>query len=466
MKKMMALICCLCMLMSQVALAEDTALSTPPPMPEGNMQPGDMNGTPPELPNGGMGTPPEGLPEGIPEGGMGGPGGFGGSGQLTQGTAATTLAEDTTVTGGTFSSTEADENALRVTGSVHVVLDGIAVEKSGGDTSNTEDSDFYGQNAGLLATDGANLTIADANLTTDASGGNAVFSYGQGTNVTIESSTIRTRQNNSGGIHVAGGGTLTASGLDVETQDNSAAAIRSDRGGGTLVADGGSYVTNGTGSPAVYSTAAVTVKNAALTANHSEAVVVEGKNSVSLENCVVTGNMSGTYADGTENLQAVMIYQSMSGDADVGKSHFSMAGGSLTSLNGDMIYITNTSCTVELKNVALSYANENLLRVMGNSSSRGWGKEGANGGQCVFTAESQAMEGIITVDEISSLDMTMMMGTAFTGTINPDGQCGIVNVTVDDTSTWTLTADAYVTSFTGNMDNVVTNGYTLRVEGA
>ncbi len=36
-----------------------------------------------------------------------------------------------------------------------------------------------------------------------------------------------------------------------------------------------------------------------------------------------------------------MIYQSMSGDADVGTSVFSMTGGSLVGISGDMFYITN-----------------------------------------------------------------------------------------------------------------------------
>ena len=58
------------------------------------------------------------------------------------------------------------------------------------------------------------------------------------------------------------------------------------------VADGGSYTSNGTGSPAVYSTADIAVNNAALTANGSEAVCIEGMNSLHLYDCSLTGNMS------------------------------------------------------------------------------------------------------------------------------------------------------------------------------
>ena len=468
-QRLMAIVCS-AVLLCACALAEDGAAGQGKPdgaSSRGN-PPAQNGGTPPEKPDGvpdapgNMGAPPDSQP-----GGMGGPGGFGGSGTVTQGTAATTLTESTTVSGGAFTSAGENENALRVMGDIDVSLSGVVVDKSGGDTSNTEDSDFYGQNAGLLAKDGANVTIKNASIDTDAAGGNAVFSYGPGTIVTISGSTIRTRMNNSGGIHVTGGGTLSAENLDVETYGNSAAAIRSDRGGGTLLADGGIYVTNVTGSPAVYSTANITVKNAELTANHSEAIVVEGKNSVELENCAVSGSMDGTYGgDSGENIHAVMIYQSMSGNADVGRSHFRMTGGSLTGLAGDLIYVTNTSCTIGLSGVSLTLANDNLLTVAGNPNCRGWGRAGENGGQCEMTADAQIMQGVITVDSISTLDLIMQNGTAYTGAINPDGQSGTVNVTLDGGSIWTLTADTFVTSFTGSLDSVVLNGFTLHVANA
>lgn len=392
-------------------------------------------------------------------------GGFGGSSEVTNGTAANTITEDTTISTATYTSDGDDENALRVDGAT-VTLEGVDVEKTGGASSNTENGDFYGQNAALLALNGAQVTIKDAVINTDAVNGNAVFSYGEGTTVNISDSVIRTQQNNSGGIQTTGGGTTNASNLDVVTNGNSAAAIRSDRGGGTVNVDGGTYVTNGTGSPAVYCTADITVANATLTANSSEGVVVEGKNSVSLINSDVTGNMSNTYnGDSDENIHCIMIYQSMSGDADLGEAGFSAEGGSITAKTGDMFYITNTDCTISLKNVAFTLANDTFLRVEGNSSSRGWGTQGANGGDVILSAEQQKLEGNILVDSISSLELSMTDNSTFTGAINPDGEGGTVNVTLDDTSTWTLTADSYVTSFTGDLTNVTANGYHLYVNG-
>ena len=404
-------------------------------------------------------------------GGMGGApaGGFGGSSQVTQGDSANTIRENGTYTDTAYTSTGDDENALRVDGAA-VTLDGITVDKSGGAASNTENGDFYGVNAALLATNGASVTITNAKITSSAQNGNGVFSYGSGTTVNISDSTITTTADNSGGIQTTGGGTTNAENLTVETSGNSSAAIRSDRGGGTVKVTGGVYTSGGYNSPAVYSTADITVKNAVLTANRSEALVIEGKNSIVLENCTVSGNMSDTQgASSDENVHNVMIYQSMSGDADVGTSVFSMTGGSLTAKNGDMFYITNTHCILTLSGVTLRNedADGALLRVVGNSASHGWGSAGSNGAQAEFTANAQTLEGDIIVDSISTLELTLTGGSSLTGTVNivENAQGGAAvgsnaAVTIDSGCTWTLTGDCVISSLV-NSGTINFNGYTI-----
>ena len=478
MKKLIVLLLAAAMLLSLAACAStagtedtnaaDTAASaeTPPEKPDGEAPAMADGETPPEKPDG---TPPDGeggQPGDPPDGA---PGGFGGSGEVTQGTSANTISEDTTVTGTSYTSTGDDENALRIDGAA-VTLDGITVDKSAGATSNTEDGDFYGMNAALLATNGATVTIKNAAVTSSAQNGNGVFSYGTGTTVNISDSTITTTADNSGGIQTTGGGTTNAENLTVTTSGNSSAAIRSDRGGGTVNVNGGSYTSNGYNSPAVYSTAAITVKNADLTASNSEALVIEGKNSIALTDCTVSGNMSSTKgSSSSENVHTVMIYQSMSGDADVGTSEFSMTGGSLTGKNGDLFYITNTHCVLTLSGVTLKNedADGYLLRVVGNSAARGWGTAGSNGAQVEMTCDGQTLNGNILVDTISTLNLTLKNGSTFTGTINiadnAEGGTAVSDnavVTIGSGCTWTLTGDCTITSLTNN-GTINFNGHTI-----
>ena len=461
-KRIASLTCAAALMVSLAACSTSTTSSSDSTDGTSVSAPGE--GNPPD------GQPPE-KPDGAPDGQGGpggGPGGFGGSGEVTQGTSANTIDTDTTVYTETYESTGDDENALRVDGAT-ATLNGITVNKSAGKSSNTEDGDFYGQNAALLATNGATVTIEKATITSSAQNGNGVFSYGEGTTVNISDSTITTTADNSGGIQTTGGGTTNASNLTVETSGNSAAAIRSDRGGGTVNVDGGSYTSNGVNSPAVYSTANITVKNADLTANNSEALVIEGQNSITLENCNVTGSMSDSGTSADENVHNVMIYQSMSGDAEVGTSSFSMTGGTLTGKNGDLFYITNTHSTITLSGVTLKNEDStaNLMTIAGNSASHGWGTTGKNGAQVDFVADNQVLNGAITVDSISTLDLTLKNGSTFTGTINivdnAEGGTAVDDnavVTIEKGCTWTLTGDCTLTSLTNN-GTINFNGHTI-----
>lgn len=406
-------------------------------------------------------------PGNMPGGGMGMPGSSGD--QIAETTAANTLTEDASLQNESYSSRGDDENALIIDGA-SVTLDGVTVEKSGGKSSNTENGDFYGVNAALLAKNGAIVTIKNSKITSTAQNGNGVFSYGSGTTVNISDCEISTSADNSGGIQTTGGGTTNAENLTVNTLGNSSAAIRSDRGGGTVNVNGGSYTSAGYNSPAVYSTAEISVKNALLTAENSEALVIEGKNSITLENCTVTGNMSSTKGTSSdENVHNIMIYQSMSGDADIGKGVFSMTGGSLISNSGDTFYITNTECDITLSGVSVKNNDTSalLMRVCGNSASHGWGTAGKNGADATFTADSQTLNGDITVDSISTLSMVLKNGSVFNGTVNivenaQNGEAVENNavITVESGCTWNLTGNCTVTSLTNN-GTVNFNGYTI-----
>lgn len=401
--------------------------------------------------------------------GGGAPGGSASS-QPESYNAVTEYTEDTEVSDETFSSTGSDENAVLVSNGSNVTLKDITLDRTSSDSTGGDSSSFYGVGAGLLATDGT-VSVDNATITTDSAGGAGIFSYGNG-NVTVSDSTITTTQDTSGGIHVAGGGTLTAKNLTVTTNGESSAAIRSDRGGGTMTVDGGSYTSNGTGSPAVYCTADISISNASLTANGSEAVCIEGLNSLKLTDCDLTGNIP-------ENEQndcnwTVILYQSMSGDSEVGNSDFSMTGGSLTSKNGGMFYTTNTESTFYLSGVDLSYSDSNdfLLKCTGNSNARGWGSSGANGADCEFTTDAQTMAGKIIWDSISQLDVSLKNKSTWTGSFVQDesnagnGGDGYADLTVDSSSTWIVDGDSTLSSLTCKGTITDADGNTVTVKGS
>lgn len=410
------------------------------------------NETPPnEMPPNGApdGTPPSGAPGGAP-GGQ--------SGSNVSHTGATELTSNANLSGQNYSSASSAENALLVSGAT-VVLTNPTINKSGDDSGDS--SDFYGTNAAVFAYKNATLDIVGGSITTNGSHANAVFAYDSGT-INITDTKITTSSNNSGGIMVTGGGTINATDLTVETSGNSSAPIRSDRGGGTLTVEGGSYTSNGTGSPVIYSTADIVVKNATLTATASEGVVIEGLNSVTLEKSTVT-DANNKLNGNSETYKNVFIYQSMSGDAETGTGTFTAKNSTFVTNQGDHFFITNTTAVINLTNN--QFVNNDSTGAFLRAQSGKWGTSGSNGGKVTLNATSQEIVGEIVIDSVSSLNINLV-GSYVKSTFVGEGT---INLTLDSDSIVVLTGDSYLNSLsnaTSDNSNIYANGYKLYVNGS
>ena len=422
-----------------VSLSCTGVLAAPPEPPSGEM-PSSNGGTPPDKPDG------EGMPAGENN-----------SSSVTH-TGATEISIDTTKSESTYASTTGSQNALLVTGGTST-LTNPTITKSG--DSDGDNSDFYGTNAAVLVKEGT-LNINGGTVTTNGSHANGIFAYSNGT-VNVTDTTIKTSSNNSGAVMVTGGGTLTANNVTAETDGNSSAPIRSDRGGGTLTINGGKYTANGVGSPAIYSTANITVNNASLVSTSSEGAVVEGKNSITLNNTILTDTNTSLNGN-SETYKNIFLYQSMSGDADVGNSSFTAKDSTITTNKGDTIFVTNTTSTISLTNnkIINNDSTGAFLRVQSGK----WGTSGSNGGDVTLNASNQVIDGNIYVDNISTVDMSLSNNSSYTGILNGEKTAKTLSVTLDSTSTLTLTGDSYISTLNNAVSdnsNINLNGHTLYI---
>ena len=426
------------------------------------------------------GAPPNGAPpsNGAPPNGM--PGDFGGPGGRSEVkySASTEITSAADQSNKTYASDTADKSALIISTADKVNITNPTITKTG-DSDGGDNCNFYGQNATVLVKGGSTATITGGTITSNASGANGVFSYGgnggqnsaegDGTKVIIRDTKITTSGGGSGGIMTTGGGITEAYNLHIITNGQSSAPIRSDRGGGKVIVDGGTYVSNGLGSPTIYSTADITVSNATLESTLSEGVCIEGLNSITLNNCDMTANNTGCNANATFN-DMIMIYQSFSGDADSGTSFFNVNGGSLTNKNGHVFHVTNTNAVINLDGVKI--INQDNNNVLMSVCDDGW-----SGGSNIATvnATHQKLDGKILVGENSKLTLNLKDNSVFSGAIsgnitNVKGttistNVGNVAVSLDSSSKWILTDDAHISSFTGDISQITANGHSLYVDG-
>ena len=422
-----------------------------------------------------------------------------------------------------FNTTEADVNAVLVKNGGALKLANSKIDKSGDTQTSGDDADFYGVNSAVLINTNGTLDISDSEISTDSKGSNGIFvtnaeagddsSQGGGepaeaggdggqppempagegsgdggqapeggggpgeatvegtTEATIKNVKITTHSDKSRGLDATYGGKINAENVIINTDGQSCAGLATDRGEGEVNVKNSQINTgvsksSGRGSPLIYSTGNITLENSQGTSYVSQIACIEGKNSIELTNCDLKGYGEGNRQDGDEyvDLGGVFIYQSMSGDADVGTSLFKAVNSKLTIpqessvyAEAPMFHVTNTACVIDLENTVLSFGSGTFLEVSGQNQ---WGNEGSNGGTAELNTNNEKIDGNVIVDEISSLNWTMK-NTEFKGAVNSTGN---TTVNVADGSTWTLTGDSSVSALavSGKIDY---GNYSLTVNG-
>ena len=382
---------------------------------------------------------------------------------------ATTVEAEKTLSENSYSSSKSDESAILVQNGGKAAVDGATIEKSG-DSTNTENSEFNGINAGILVKEDSSATIKNATINTSAKGANAVFSTGENSKIKISDSTITTTGESSArGLDATYGGYIEAENVTITTKGGSCAALATDRGEGTVKASNSKLTTNGAGSPVIYSTGDISATNCTGTANGAQIAVVEGKNKATITSSKMTCSAAGNRGDVDQ--AGIMVYQSMSGDAGEGKGTFNATDSTLT-INkksdnyktAPMFFVTNTTAEINLKNTKLNFGSGTLLDAEGTSE---WGNSGSNGGSVTLNATNQTLVGDVKIDKISTLEMNLKNST-YKGTINGDNTAKSVKLTLDKNSKITLTGDCYVTELSNadsSNSNINFNGYKLYVNG-
>ena len=407
---------------------------------------------------GGAATSAAGGDSGTANGAPAAPPGDSSSSAVYPTKAAYTQSGDTkTVDGQTYTAAEDDQSGILVSDGGSLTVTNAKVDTTG-NSSSLDSSSFYGLNAGVVATKGSTVQMSDSSITTTGSGANGAFATGEGASVSLSNVTIEATGQGGHGVMATQGGSVALNNVNITTAGTNSAPLATDRGGGTITATGGGATCSGKDSPALYSTGTLIVNGGTYKATGAEAAVIEGSNSITLTDV----DLSSTLAD----KWGVMIYQSMSGDAQGAKGMFTMTGGSLaiSGSNSPVFYVTNSTGNITLKGVQVTSASGVLL----NAAQGSWGTSGSNGGTVNLIADGQSLTGSIVADSASAVTVNLANGSKLESAINADKTASAINVTIDASSTWTVTADSYLTTLTlsggisgTSISNIIGNGHTV-----
>lgn len=379
-----------------------------------------------------------------------------------QGTAATELKKNISLTGSVFGSYGDDENALRII-DASVVLDKAEIVKAAGSSSSLEIGDSRGFNAALLAADGAKVTLSDSSAESSAPSGNALFSCGEGSVITASRTEIRTSGPHSAGLMTSDGGIIRAEEMNVITQGDFSSPIRAGQGGGVITVRNGAFVSGGLHAPAISSAGDIAVYGASLAAARSAGILLAENGKIALENCTLEGNMAAEQKDGDTAARedpavSVLFLPSGDGRTPAGPAEFSAKNGSVISHRGAVFAVNRTEGLLTLDNVKLRNEDPEavLLRIAGTSDKPGKAKA---------VLLRQKAEGKILTDSVSSLDLTLNSGTVLKGIISDEDSTlpdsGTV-LHIEKGARWELTGDSVIRRL-DNRGKIETNGFKLTV---
>ncbi len=396
------------------------------------------NGNPPT-----MGVRSAALSAAGPTGGGGAPSGS--SATYTDTGAYTLNGGVATLADRAFTASSSDQSGVLVTSGT-LTLAHPAVSTSGASKA-SDDSSFYGLDAGVLVRAPGTLTIIGGSVTTTGAGANGVFAYGSGSSVTVSRARISAGGQYAHGAMASGGGRMTLTNVDISTAGASSAAVATDRGGGMITVHGGSARTSGYRSPGIYSTGDITLTAVRMTATGAEAAVVEGANSIT----AIDDLLSGAKQHG------VMLYNSMSGDAIAGTGSYTMRGGSLTAVEGPAFYVTNTNAVITISGGARITARSGVL-VRADSAGTGSGNTGAGNATLVLSGE--LLTGNLSTGGTGTIKASLRNGTVLHATIDEAA------LTLDSSSVWYVTGDSTLSTLVdagtisgSTITNVVGDGH-------
>ncbi|WP_240541715.1 beta strand repeat-containing protein [Bifidobacterium callimiconis] len=421
----------------------------------------------------------------------GAPGGMGGANTMKYdytGSYSATLTADgesKASDGETIESSDSDVNAaLSQNGGTLTITNGTLTKS--GDSDNADNNNFYGTNSvSLTVGEDSKTVINGSKITASSSGSNGVFATDSGTAL-VNDTTISTTSDNSRGLDATYSGTILAGTVTASTKGDHSATVATDRGGGNVSITDSTLSTEGSGSPLLYSTGDVQANNVTGTASGSQIAGMEGYNTILINNSTLESTNTGkTGSDPIAN--GVIIYQSTSGDAESSTGEhatFQAKDSTLKSAieSGSMFYFTNTTADVVLQNTTLDFntAKATLINASGNDANN-WGSAGSNGATVNFTGRNQTLEGKVTADTISTVNLYLLEGTTWTGSASITDNANAtddtasdapISVNVDGTSTWVVTEDTTISTLNvadggkvvdsnGNTVTIKANGKTV-----
>ncbi len=348
-----------------------------------------------------------------------------------------------------YSTNLKDESVILVNNSAKVKISNTNINKSG-DTQNEVDNYSSGTNSAIVVKDSAEADIYAANVETQATSGNAIFTIGEKTKITMTDSTLITKRNNSNGIVASEGANVEAKNVIISTLEEKSSALYAYENSNIQIEEG-TLNTNQKDSPCIYAKGNVTVINSSGNANNSTIAQIENNGKVQIDSSDITAMGLGRTSNEIYDC-GIFISETKDEETaglDIKNSNISIIEDSSSYAEVPMLLAHDAKVNINLENTILKFGSNKL--VVGIKSNINLGIKDMN------------LKGDILLDNESGITVDLQ-NSVFEGNINEANNAKEVNVKLDRDSLWIVDRTCYVSSIVDDNEdfgNIQSNGNTI-----
>lgn len=372
---------------------------------------------------------------------------------IAQATGVSQISDKQSVSG-TVQADQPDQSCLLALDQSALTVDQAVLDKTG-DASSPENAVRYGLNAALTAAPGATVNVLGSTIHTSAAGAPAVAVNGLNASATVTSSDLSTDQPESPVLYAGFQGQLkVTSGSQVSQAERSPVFV--SRASSSIEAAGTTSSSAGALSPIIRASGSFVGSGMTASAASSVLAQIEPGGDVSL-----TGSsFSAAAVQSDTGYQAMFVFdnQDSTGKQEPGRlalnsCDWTVVLSSPAAQSAWNFYVDGCSAIINL--------TSNTIGSIPQAAK-------VSNGSITLNLQAQTLNGPVAGDAASTIDMTMVEGSVFTGSVNTDNACPRAGLHLDATSAVSLTGDVYLSDFSNGDPtnaNIQTNGYHIYLNG-
>jgi hypothetical protein len=357
-----------------------------------------------------------------------------------------------------FSASANDTSVIVIGNGAELNLSFVDIVKHGY-SSNLLQASFFGVNAAINIQNGSRCSFDHLNVTTHNGAAN-LYSYGNGSYVYIENSVLYSSGPAAHGLYAGGYGTVGGKNIAHYSGGNRCSSFAGDSPVGYVTISDSIAHTSGIGSATFYALGTITATNVVGYAERSPALFSDGEQTTTLTNCDLTaGLLAGTVMFSSMNRRSGAV--------------LNMTDSRLTTLGNTMpaLWFGNLIATANLYNIVINTTSGILVTANYSQVTQDFDyyagyPDNPNLLPAIVTVNVAecSLEGSLIAYNGSSISWIMSQYSTWSGNAYSGYGESYISVSLDSTSTWSLTGNTALQNITltdNNLANINSNGYNI-----